>query len=166
MTNFRTAALSLLVLLLAFASACTDQPRSGSTISNRFPTYSGYHYRPNVLLEVQIFNARTSKWDGRAVMTSAGTPTYTDPCGVSWYPWQVTVSLPRYVTTGPYWQPTGSWLMTRVAESLGDAPLASFGLSSNTCISKFECGTDAIANCGDPTGLIVISCSGSGANCR
>lgn len=163
--RLRTLPLCLLAFALLFGSACTDQPRNGSTPASRNQTYSGYAQFPNLRVSVQIKKLRGSNagWTEFSWATTSPSPAFTDNCNVPWYPWTAHVTLPSY--PGDYWDvvPIGlptTYLQTRAVASGTGTVLASYDQDADKCIQQYACGQDVITHCSKPDGVIKLVCPG------
>jgi len=159
--HLRSAVRVLILLAVASASACVLSPRDEQNITDRTQTFTGFHATPNDRISIQVLNTRTDLWEEVGSTTSSSTAFKTDSCGYSWYPWQATVTLPRNVDQGPYWNFflgfTTNFIQTRTVASNG-ALLRGFKSSANECMSKHQCGDAILQNCAIQSGYIVLFC--------
>jgi hypothetical protein len=159
--------LALIALTALMCTHCTTSPLDGQLLqSHTAPVlFEGLVPWPNRSVSIQGRKGDTGacgtlgSWQTLTTATSAATPAHVDACGVPWFKWSKSVSLPQDRT---YWCSIHGFVdefEARVQVTGTDMILASFGSDvTSWCSVPSGCGGDAINLCGNDDGITALHC--------
>lgn len=175
--------LLVLSILSVCSWSCMVQPENGQHLedTHQWFTFAGFHPRPGLDVELQVYNRVDQKWEVFANFRSAAEPTLFDSDGSQWFPWGGRAQIPQGITPLPealvntniiYWRQQGARTLTAdLRARSGDHVLSSLGEGGFGCaMEKYrqtQSARQALAACrsSEPVVSVRAPCGGKEQAC-